>query len=56
MAGKAKSYYVTVSDVEQKHKTVITKMFFDVKAANEYIKKIVEDYPKPRYTTSRECY
>jgi len=53
MAGKSKNYYVTVAD--EKHKTILSKTFFDVGAANAFVKEMKEKYPAP-YTVIREYY
>jgi hypothetical protein len=55
MAGKSKSWYVSVMDQIAK-KTVEHKQFFDIGAANAFIKSIEEKYPKPQYTIYKETY
>lgn len=57
MAGKAKSYYVTVFEiVNGKHKTLITKMFMDATTANAFKKDMDAKYPAPGYLVMREYY
>jgi hypothetical protein len=57
MAGKAKSYYVTVFHiVNGKHTTVVSKVFFDVGGANTFKKEMEEKYPKPDYLVMREYF
>jgi len=53
MAQKGKNYYVTVSD--DKHKTVLHKMFFNVKEANAFVEEMKKKYP-PTYKVVRELY
>jgi hypothetical protein len=55
MAGKSKSWYVSVMDQTAK-KTVEHKQFFDIKAANDFIKTIEEKYPKPQFMIYKETY
>jgi hypothetical protein len=57
MAGKAKSYYVTVFEiVNGKHKTLVSKMFMDVTSANTFKKEMEAKYPAPGHTVMREYY
>ena len=65
MAGKAKSYYVTVSEVlsivvdgvaKTRQKTVLSRPFFDAGSANAFKKEMEEKYPAPGYLVIREYY
>ena len=57
MAGKAKSIYLTVT-LKGQHKTVFSKVFFEAKAYNEYIKsdEFVGKYPATEFTIFKETY
>jgi hypothetical protein len=57
MAGKAKSVYLTVSK-KGSFKTEFTKVFFDDKAYNEYIKtdEFKARFPADQYQVVREVY
>jgi hypothetical protein len=57
MAGKAKSVYLTVC-VKGNHKAVLTKMFFDAKGYNEFVKSTAfkEKYPSTEYEIIKEIY
>jgi hypothetical protein len=57
MAGKAKSVYLTVSK-KGSFKTEFTKVFFDAKAYNEYIKtdEFKARFPADQYQVVREVY
>lgn len=57
MAGKAKSYYVTVFEiVDGKHRTLLNRQFFDAASANAFKKEKETEYPKPKYSVMREYY
>jgi hypothetical protein len=59
MAGRAKSNYLTVTEiVEGKHVTILNKMFFNAGDMNTYIKEqeIDEKYPRPQYIIYKETY
>lgn len=57
MAGKSKSYYVTVFEIlDGKHKTVLSKQFFAAGPANEFKKEMLIKYPPPNYSIIREHY
>lgn len=57
MAGKAKSVYLTVSK-KGSFKTEFSKVFFDAKAYNEYIKtdEFKARFPADQYQVIREVY
>ena len=55
MAGKSKSWYVSVMDHSVK-KTVEHKQFFDIAAANAFIKSVEEKYPAPQFKIYKESY
>lgn len=57
MAGKAKSVYLTINP-KGTHKSVFSKMFFDAKAYNEYIKsdEFKAKYPETEYDFVKEIY
>jgi hypothetical protein len=57
MAGKAKSVYLTVSKISD-HKGVMTKVFFNAKDLNEYIKtdEFVTKYPATEFYITKETY
>ena len=58
MASKGKNYTVTVLDMRDKGKakTVVSRMFFYVKDANEFKKEMEEKYPSPDYSVMREYF
>ena len=57
MAGKAKSIYLTVTPKGQLQ-SVLTRVFFDAKAYNEYIKsdECKEKYPADKFDLIKETY
>lgn len=57
MAGKAKSVYLTVTKKGQM-KTEFSRMFFDAKAYNDYIKteEFKTKWPTTEYTVVKEVY
>ena len=57
MSGKAKSVYLTVSK-KGSYKTEFTKVFFDAKSYNEYIKtdEFKARFPADQYQVVREVY
>jgi hypothetical protein len=57
MAGKAKSVYLTVTK-KGSIKTEFTKVFFDAKAYNEYVKtdEFKTKWPVEEYTITKETY
>jgi hypothetical protein len=57
MAGKAKSCYLTVT-VKDTHKSVLSKVFFNAKAMNDYIKtpEFQEKYPPEQFNYVKETY
>ena len=57
MAGKAKSCYLTVT-VKTTHKSVLTKVFFDAKSMNDYIKtpEFLARYPAEQHNYVKETY
>jgi len=57
MAGKAKSCYLTVT-VKTTHKSVLSKVFFDAKSMNDYIKtpEFQAKYPPSEYLYVKETY
>lgn len=57
MAGKAKSYYVTVFEIiDGKHRTLLNRQFFDAASANAFKKEKETEFPKPKYSVMREYY
>ena len=57
MAGKAKSVYLTVVP-KGMLSSVFQKMFFDVKAYNDYVKSedFMEKYPTEQFQILKEIY
>jgi hypothetical protein len=57
MAGKAKSCYLTVT-VKTTHKSVLSKVFFNAKDMNDYIKtpEFQAKYPPTEYLYVKETY
>jgi hypothetical protein len=57
MAGKAKSVYLTVTKIGSS-KTEFTKVFFDAKAYNEYVKtdEFKAKWPSTEYLIVKEIY
>lgn len=57
MAGKAKSVYLTINP-KGTFKTVFSKVFFDAKAYNEYIKtdEFKEKWPAEQFDFVKEIY
>ena len=57
MAGKAKSMYLTVCP-KGSHTSVFTKMFFNAKELNDYIKtpEFLEKYPEDKFQIIKENY
>jgi len=57
MAGKAKSVYLTVTK-KGSSKTEFTKVFFDAKAYNEYVKtdEFKAKWPSTEYNIVKEIY
>jgi hypothetical protein len=57
MAGTAKSVYLTINK-KGSTKTEFTKVFFDAKSYNEYIKtdEFKARWPKEEYTVVKETY
>lgn len=57
MAGKAKSVYLTVTK-KGAHKTEYTKVFFDAKAYNEFVKteEFKTQWPETEYSIIKEIY
>jgi hypothetical protein len=57
MAGTAKSVYLTINK-KGSTKTEFTKVFFDAKSYNEYIKtdEFKARWPKEEYTIVKETY
>jgi hypothetical protein len=57
MAGKAKSIYITVTPKGQLQ-SVFTRVFFDAKSYNEYIKsdECKEKYPADKFDIIKETY
>jgi len=57
MAGTAKSVYLTINK-KGSTKTEFTKVFFDAKGYNEYIKtdEFKARWPKEEYTIVKETY
>lgn len=58
MAQKGKNYQVSVLDMREKGKakTIVAKMFFNVKEANAFKAEMDEKYPAPEYTVMREYF
>lgn len=57
MAGKAKSVYLTINK-KGSFKTEFTKVFFDAKAYNDYVKtdEFKAKWPAEEYTIIKEVY
>jgi len=57
MAGKAKSVYLTVTKIGSS-KTEFTRVFFDAKAYNEYVKtdEFKAKWPSTEYLIVKEIY
>jgi hypothetical protein len=57
MSGTAKSVYLTISKIGS-YKTEFTKMFFNAKDYNEYIKteEFKAKWPKEEYVINKETY
>jgi hypothetical protein len=57
MAGTAKSVYLTITK-KGSYKTEFTKMFFNAKDYNEYIKteEFKAKWPKDEYVINKEIY
>lgn len=57
MAGKAKSCYLTVTE-KTTHKTVLSKVFFNARDMNDYIKtpEFLAKYPPDQYNYVKETY
>jgi hypothetical protein len=57
MAGKAKSIYLTVNP-KGELKSVFTKVFFEAKAYNEYVKseEFLAKFPSTDFTLFKETY
>jgi hypothetical protein len=57
MSGKAKSVYLTVT-AKNNSKTLFTKVFFDAKGYNEYVKsdEFKAKWPAEQYTIVKEIY
>jgi hypothetical protein len=57
MAGKAKSVYLTIT-LKGQFKTVFSKVFFDAKAYNEYVKtdEFKAKWPAAEYDIVKEIY
>jgi hypothetical protein len=57
MAGKAKSYYLTVCP-KGDHKSVLKKVFFEAKAYNDFVKteEFKAQYPADKFDIVRELY
>jgi hypothetical protein len=57
MAGTAKSVYLTIARIGS-YKTEFTKVFFDAKAYNEYIKtdEFKAKYPTTEFKIVKEVY
>jgi hypothetical protein len=57
MAGTAKSVYLTINK-KGSFKTEFTKVFFDAKAYNEYVKtdEFKAKWPATEYTITKEVY
>ena len=57
MAGKAKSIYLTVNP-KGELKSVFTKVFFEAKAYNEYVKseEFLSRFPPEEFTLFKETY
>ena len=57
MSGKAKSVYLTVT-AKNSSNTLFTKVFFDAKSYNEYVKSdaFKAKWPADQYTIVKEIY
>lgn len=57
MAGKAKSIYLTIT-VKGQFKTVFSRVFFDAKAYNEYVKsdEFKSQWPVEEFDVIKEVY
>ena len=57
MSGKAKSVYLTVT-AKNNSKTLFTKVFFDAKGYNDYVKseEFKAKWPTDQYTIVKEVY
>lgn len=57
MAGKAKSVYLTINK-KGSFKTEFTKVFFDAKAYNDYVKtdEFKAQWPAEKYSIIKEVY
>ena len=57
MSGKAKSVYLTVT-AKDNHKTLFTKVFFDAKGYNDYVKseEFKAKWPTDQYLIIKEVY
>lgn len=57
MSGTAKSVYLTVTK-KSSYKTEFTKVFFDAKSYNEFVKseEFKNKYPAAEYTIVKEVY
>ena len=57
MAGKAKSVYLTITK-KGSFKTEFTKVFFDAKSFNDYVKtdEFKAKWPKEEYVINKEVY
>jgi hypothetical protein len=58
MAGSAKSVYLTINPKGSSFVTVFSKMFFDAKAYNDFVKteEFKEKYPLTEFTIIKEVY
>jgi len=58
MAQKGKNYTVTVLDMREKGKakTIVSRLFFSAKEANDFKKEMDEKYPSPDYNVMREFF
>ena len=58
MAGKAKSVYLTVAPKDTPLKTVLSKVFFNAKDLNEFIKtdEFKAKYPAELFQVIKETY
>ena len=57
MAGKVKTSYLSIVDAKT-HKTVFTKVFFDAKSMNTWIKDDpkMREFPSPTFYVVKETY
>ena len=57
MAGKSKSWYLTVADLKT-HKTVFTKVFYNIADLKTYVAEpeFIEKYPTTEFYVVRETY